>query len=358
MTQRLGVAAALVDGRLVVGDVSVDPVTGRIDQVALGGRGSGVAVPGLVDLQVNGVAGIDLRTCGPEGWAEAALLLAAGGATAVQPTFHSQPLGSHVSSLHELAEVITEPPRGCSFLPAHLEGPFLSRDWAGAHDIDALLPPHPEVLRELLAAGPVGFVTLAPELPGADALIDDLVASGVVVSVGHSDATAVEVHAAIDRGARHLTHCWNAHRRLTARDPGPAGVALARHEVTIGLVGDLVHVAAEVVRLTLAAAPGRVAITTDSVAATAGVAVEDGVARRADGTIAGGVARPVDCLRNLVSIGVDLADAVDACGGAQRRLLGLPEVRLRPGDTADVLVLDDRLEVESLLIGGRDVLGY
>ena len=352
---RLGAAAALVDGRRVEGDVRVDAERGCVVEVGLpspGGRG--LVVPGLVDLQVNGIGEVDLRDCGPEGYATAASALAAAGTTAVQPTLHSMALPGYERALAVLAEVRARPPAGCRILPAHLEGPFLSPRWAGAHDRAHLVEPDPAVLRRLLAAGPVGFVTLAPELRGALDVVRDLTARGVVVSVGHSDADVDGTLAALDAGARHLTHCWNAHRRLSARDPGPAGVALGDPRATVGLIGDLVHVAADVVRLTVAAAAGRVAVTSDSVAVPAGggVTVVDGVARRPDGTIAGGVARPDDCLRNLVAVGVSLPGAVDACGGVQRRLLGLPEVQVRPGDPADLVVLDDGLRPIRTLVGG------
>lgn len=351
---RVGVAAALVDGELVAGDVEVDRETGRVAAVGepADPGAQGVAVPGLVDLQVNGVGTVDLRRCGVEGFREVALELASSGATAIQPTFHSQSLDAYEASLGVLREVLGAPPAGCRFLPAHLEGPFLSATWAGAHDPATLLEPDPALLERLLAAGPVGFVTIAPELPGALALVRLLVGRGVVVSIGHSDADAARVRAAVEAGARHLTHCWNAHRRMTARDPGPAGVALAEPGVVVGLVADMVHVAPEVARLTIAAAPGRVAATTDSVAVPHGASLSVGVARLPDGTIAGGVARPDDCLRNLLRLGLGLPAAVDACGGVQRRLLGLPPVLLRPGDPADVVVLDDAMRPVRTLVAG------
>ncbi len=134
--------------------------------------------------------------------------------------------------------------------------------------------------------------------------------------------------------------------------------------MTVGLIVDLVHVAPEVVRLTVHAAPGRVAATTDAVQ-YAGLAVQDwprarstpgwSTARRGwpTGTIAGGVALPDVCLRNLVGLGMELADAVHACGGVQRRLLGLPPVRLVPGERAELVVLDGDLQPCRTLVGGR-----
>jgi len=362
---RLGVAAALVDGALLPGDVAVDRERGVIEAVGLSGGGRGLAVPGLVDLQVNGFAGVEFRRCGPDGYAAAARALAERGVTAVQPTFFSQSLEDYERGLRTLAAVRAEPPTGCHILPAHLEGPFLSPAWKGAHRSEFLVEPDPRVAQRLLAAGPVGFVTLAPELPGGLELVRQLSALGVVVSIGHSGATAAEARSARTAGARHLTHCWNAHRRLGSRDPGPGGLALAEPGLVVGLIVDLVHVAPEVVQLTMAAAAGRVAVTTDAIpyaGAEQGewlehgrrVRVVDGAAQLEDGTIAGGIAAPDDCLRNLVGLGVELAVAVDACGGVQRRLLGLPEVGLRPGDPADLVVLDDGLRPVRTLVGAQD----
>jgi N-acetylglucosamine-6-phosphate deacetylase len=365
--RRLGVARALVDGELVDGDVEVGD-DGRIAAVGLRGTsGSGTAVPGFVDLQVNGVGGVDLRAADPDGYAVAARVLAAHGAVAVQPTFFSLGLDGYRSALGVLAEVrAADPsPAGCRFLPAHLEGPFLSPGRVGAHLAATFLPPDPDVLDGLLDAGPVGMVTLAPELPGALDAVGRAVAAGVVVSVGHTEATAAQVRAAADAGARHLTHCWNAHRRFAPRDPGPAGAALADPRLTVGLIADLVHVAPETVALTAAAARGRLAATTDAIAPAgtgadlwqdgrAAVHVDGGAARLADGTLAGGVATPDVLLRNLLRCGLDVAEAVDACGGAQRRLLGREPVHLRPGDPADVAVLDDSWRPVRTLVGGGE----
>ncbi len=373
----LGVGAALVDGELVPGDLAVG-VDGRIAAVGVGsGEGRGhVAIPGLVDLQVNGFAGVDLRRTDVAGYRVAGEALAAHAATAVQPTFFGLSLDRYVGALGVLADVAADQRAGlasgslwgCRFLPAHLEGPFLNPTFKGAHDERTFLAPSIDAADRLLATGQVGFMTVAPELPGGIALVRHLAANGVVVSIGHSDADVDATLAAVDAGARHLTHCWNAHRRLTSRDPGPAAVALSRPDVVVGLIPDGVHVADEVLRLTLHAAEGRVAATTDCIP-PAGLAsldeweeepgmtvtVRDGRATLADGTLAGSIATPDQVLRHLVDLGLELPDAVDACGGVQRRLLGLADVRLRPGDVADVAVLDDGLRPVRTLVAGHEV---
>ncbi len=383
MTDRLlGVGAALVDGEVMVGDVRVDDA-GRIASVGVPfeGRRDTIALPGLVDLQVNGFAGVDLRRADVEGYRTAGLALAAHGATAVQPTYFGRSLDGYLAALDVLSEARaaqasaldrrggpTDPGWGCRFLAAHLEGPFLNPLFKGAHDERTFLAPSVDAADRLLESGQVGFMTVAPELPGGVELVDHLHRRGVVVSIGHSDADVEQTVAAVDAGARHLTHCWNAHRRLTSRDPGPAAVALVRPGLIVGLIVDGVHVADETVRLTLKAAAGRVAATTDAIP-PAGLAsldeweeepgmtvtVRDGRATLADGTLAGSIVTPDGVLRNLVALGLDLASAADACGGVQRRLLGLDDVLVRPGDVADVVVLDDALDVVRTLVAGREV---
>ncbi len=381
--RRLGVRTALVDGEWIAGDVEV-AADGTVAAVGVGGGsgavGTGVAIPGLVDLQVNGFGGVDLRHAGADGYRVAGEALAAHGATSVQPTFFGLSVDGYRDALETLAEIRAEQqgalrdgrPTGCRFLRAHLEGPFLNARFKGAHDERTFLDPSIEVADTLVSSGEVGFVTVAPELPGGLDLVRHLVERGVVVSIGHSDADDIWTRAAMEAGARHLTHCWNAHRRLTSRDPGPAAVALARTHLVVGLIADGVHVADEIVRLTLHAARGRVAATTDAIAPAGlvgadgpsdgwdvgdglAVTVRDGRATLPDGTLAGSVATPDGILRNLLRCGADLPVAVDACGGVQRRLLGLDDVRVRPGDVADLVVLDDTMSVHRSLVAGHEV---
>jgi N-acetylglucosamine-6-phosphate deacetylase len=256
-----------------------------------------------------------------------------------------------VDALATLKAVHASPAAGARAGGAHLEGPFLSPRWAGAHDPDRLLAPDRAIADRLLDAGPLAVMTLAPELPQALALVEYLVHRGVSVSIGHTDATAEQCHDAFDAGAAMLTHCYNAHRRFAGRDPGPFGAALADPRVEVGLIADGVHVADDSLRLVAAAAPGRMVLVTDAIAPagtasdswTAGgveVTVRDGAARLADGTLAGGVGTMDGCVRRMIGLGVAPEVVIRAAGGG----------RLRPGAPADVVVLDDAWEVVTALI--------
>jgi N-acetylglucosamine-6-phosphate deacetylase len=357
---RLGVAAAIVEGALVQGDVDV--ADGRIAAVGVAGAGSGTAVPGFVDLQVNGFAGVDFAAADAAAYRRAGEALLATGVTAFQPTLITAFEDELVAALSE----VPPEPVGARILGVHLEGPFLSPQRPGTHPPEAIRDPDPALLERLLAAGPVSYVTLAPERPGALELVDLLRARDVTVSFGHSDATAEEARAGFDRGVQTVTHLFNAMRPLAHRDPGIVGAALARADVIVQLIVDGVHVADEAVVLAWRAARGRFAVVTDAMAAagvgdgvfrlgSVDVEVRDGAARRGDGVLAGSVVTIPQSLRNLVALGVPLVEAVAAVTSVPARVLHDETLGvLRVGGPADVVVLDHDLEIRSVLVAGRE----
>src|SRR6185312_12339448 len=175
---RLGVRAALVDGALVEGDVVV--AEGRVLEVGAGGGGAGrgVAVPGFLDLHINGIVGVDFLAAGPEGYAAAGEALAATGVTGYLPAFITSPMGDYPAALAAAAEAMTAPPGaaaaapGARVLGVHLEGPYLSPRWPGAHDPAQLREPDVAEALALVGSGPVKMMTLAPERPGGLDLVE------------------------------------------------------------------------------------------------------------------------------------------------------------------------------------------
>jgi N-acetylglucosamine-6-phosphate deacetylase len=361
----LGVRAALIDGDVVPGDIRVED--GRIAAVGLepNAGAAGLAVPGFVDAHINGFAGVDFLGDDAPDYERAGLALAATGVTAYLPTFVTAAPAHCLQALAALPGPDDGP--GARVLGAHLEGPFIATRWAGAHDRVHVREPDRELMAELCAAGPVRLVTLAPELPGAMELIDDLVAVGVVVSCGHSDADAATAHRAYDRGARAITHIYNAHRRWQPRDPGLAGAALARDDVFVQMILDDVHLAPETAVATFRASGDRLCLVTDAIAAAGSVegpstlgdqtvSVVGEAARLADGTLAGSVLTLDRAVRNLVRAGASLADAIHAASRAPALLLGRPDLgRIAVGAHADVAVLDDDLHVDRTYVYGQVV---
>jgi N-acetylglucosamine-6-phosphate deacetylase len=357
---RLGVRAALVDGLLVPGDVEI--ADGRIAGWGLAAsNGRGIVSPGFVDLQVNGFGGVDFLDADSEGYARAGEALLETGVTAYLPTLITAPEERLVAALAE----IPERGRGPRILGAHVEGPFISPRRLGTHPPSARRDPDPALLERLLAAGPVRLFTLAPELPGALDLVDLLVARGIAVSAGHSDATAEEANAAFDRGVRAATHLFNAMRPFSHRDPGVAGVALARSDVVVQVILDGAHLAPDTVRLIWRAAAGRLALVTDAVAGAGvggdgsyhlgdvAVEVRDGVVRRDDGVLAGSVLTMIEAVRNLHALGVPLEDALGAATKVPAGVVDAEAGRIEIGAPADLVVLSEELEIQRVLIAGE-----
>jgi len=358
---RLGVEAALVRGELVAGDVEVDD--GVVVEVGLAGGTRGrVAVPGFVDLQVNGFGGVDFLAAGTEDYVRAGEALMLTGVTAYQPTFITAAESTIIDALHAVPANGARP----RILGAHLEGPFLSPDRLGTHPQAQRRDPDLELLERLLEPGGVTEMTLAPELPGAAAVIERLLEAGVVVSAGHTNATAEEARDAFDLGVSTTTHLFNAMRPFRSRDPGIIGVALTRPDVFVQMIVDGHHLADETVRLVWAAAGGRLALVTDATAGASNgggiyqlgeveIEVADGPPTREDGVLAGTVLTMIDAVRNVHALGVSFEDAIGAATTVPARILGRTDVGvLEPGGPADVVVIDDRLDIVNVLCAGEE----
>ena len=345
-------------GELLPGDVAIDD--GRVVGVGLAPAGrSGIAVPGFVDLQVNGFAGVDFLTASGADYARAGEALLAAGVTAYQPTFITAP----EEMLVEALRAMPASDGGPQIIGAHLDGPFLSPQRLGTHPPEHRRDPDVELLDRLLDAGRVTTLTLAPELEGAGAVVRRARERGVMVGAGHTNATADEAHAAFDGGVTSVSHIFNAMRPFTQRDPGVSGAALARPDVYVQMIVDGWHLADETVRLVWAVAAARVVLVTDATAAAGlgpgtyrlgavEITVTDGVPLRADGVIAGSALTMLAAVRNLCALGVSFERAVGAATTVPAQLLGRRDLGvLELGGRADVVVLDDRLELIAATTG-------
>lgn len=369
--RRLGVGHALVGGALVPGDVAVHD--GRVVAVGLPGAGPGLAVPGFVDLQVNGYAGIDVARASIEDLVSMNRALVRVGVLAYQPTLISGDPTVTCMAAGRVTKAMggqdreRGPERGARILGVHLEGPFLSPHRAGAHPLDRLRSPDMALAQRLVSSGQVTMMTLAPELPGALDLISWLTGQGIVVSLGHSAASAQQVSRALSAGASVATHLFNGMTPISARDPGLGGVALSDERVRVQLIADGGHVADELLRLAFAAARDRCSIVTDATSLSGGgerqlslgdvpIELSDGVARRPDGTIAGGASTLLQAVHRLASLSLGLADVLSAATERPARILGRQEIgHLYLDGPANLVVLDDRLALRQVLIGGEPV---
>jgi N-acetylmuramic acid 6-phosphate etherase/N-acetylglucosamine-6-phosphate deacetylase len=332
----------------------------------------GVLAPGLIDLHNNGAFGIDCATAGTVDFETLCRHLAECGVTSFLPTVITAPIGDLRAAAGRVdAAMQAQAPAGpgAALLGLHLEGPFLAPERRGAHRADWLRVPDAAALDALLGDAAMRrvlrMVTLAPELPGAMAAIGRLVAAGIVVSLGHTDADAACATRAIDAGARLATHVFTAMRPFHHRDPGVIGVALADARIAPCFIADAVHADGLSLRLGFAAAGRRAIAVTDAVslagmpegyAADFGggpAMVRDGAARRPDGTLTGAVIALDEGVRRLIAAGIAPAAALEAATAAPARALGLTDRgRLAAGLRADLVWFDDAFQVRNCWIAG------
>jgi N-acetylglucosamine-6-phosphate deacetylase len=337
--------------------------------------GSGVLTPGLLDLQNNGSFGADFADATPEQWEQVLAGLAARGVTGLEPTIITAPL-DELNEAFDRAKAAREAADGrpvCRILGVHLEGPFISEARKGAHRAECMLDPTDEALDVLLGhpatRQTLRTVTLAPERDHALDAIRRLVAEGIVVSVGHTDATAEQIWAAADAGATMTTHIFNAQRPFSHREPGVPGAVLSDERFYVGTIIDGQHVDAAAVKIVFAAAPGRAIGVTDAIV-TAGLpnhtplmfggqAVENddfGLGRREDGTIAGAGIVLDEGVRRMVAAGMDPATVLASCTQVAARSLSRSDIgHIAPGALADLVWWDADWFPRRVWVGGQEI---
>ena len=352
------------DGRIVALERDADPEAPvRGGQVDMAG---GWLLPGFIDAQVNGGGGVLFNnTPTVAGIAAIAAAHRRFGTTGLLPTL--------ISDRPEVMGQAIDAVRGAiaagvpGVLGIHLEGPYIAPARKGTHDASTFRVPGSDelALASSLDNG-VTLLTLAPERVPLES-IRTLADRGVVVAAGHTGATYEEIRAGLDAGVRAFTHLYNAMSPLTGREPGTVGAALDDAHSWVGIIADGVHVHPASLRLALAAKPaGKVFLVTDAMPPVGAddpsyvlygetITAVDGVVRNAAGALAGSALDMATAVRNAVQwLGVDLAEAARMASTYPAQLLGLDALRghISEGSIADLVLLDDQLQVCQTWIGG------
>jgi N-acetylglucosamine-6-phosphate deacetylase len=325
--------------------------------------------PGFIDLHGHGAGGHSFDD-GPDELFQALAAHRAHGTTRSVISLVANPLAQLRESLEYIADLSELDPL---VLGSHLEGPFLAPSKRGAHNLDFLREPDPELVEQLIGAARETLLqfTIAPELPNALETIDVLVEAGIVVAVGHTEATEQQAREAFDRGARLLTHVFNAMPGIHHRAPGPIVAAMQDERVTLELILDGLHVHPDVAHLAFNEAPGRIALITDAMAAagsddgdyrlgTLNVTVSGGLAvLSGTDTIAGSTLTQDSALRIAVERArVDPHRAVEALTLTPARVLGREHELglLKTGYAADAVLLDHEWHVRGVWGAGKQLI--
>jgi N-acetylglucosamine-6-phosphate deacetylase len=361
-------------------EIRVPP--GALDYVAAGMT----VVPGFVDVHIHGAGGHDVMEATARSLDRIAATVARHGTTSLVATTVTAPIEETCHSLEGIARYIRNHEQtpeeregaqenrklAAEFLGIHLEGPFISKARRGVHPPDSIVRASVEVLQKFLDAadGLVKIVTIAPEIPGARELIEYAVAAKIVAAIGHTDADYDQARAAIQAGARHAVHMYNAMRPFTHRDPGVVGAILTDPEVTAEIVADGVHVAGPAIQVLLGCKGfDNVLLASDGIAATGmpdgsyrlgnfEVTVRDGVARNSEGKLAGSTLTLDRALREVVALGVPLQDAVRMATVLPARRLGLAGKKgiIAVGADADLVALTADLRIAGVMTRGAGLV--
>ena len=321
---------------------------------------------GFVDVQVNGAIGNDI-TSDPDSIGVIARALPQWGVTSFAPTVITSERCTRSRAIDALRAYRSAPVAGAADpVGLHFEGPALAPGRLGTHDPEMRAVPTIDEVRDWCDSGMVSMVTLAPELDGVDEIIDVLVAAGITVSIGHTDATPPQVRRAADLGVRSVTHLFNAMAPLHHRSPGTVGAALDDDRLTVGLITDGVHLDPLVVRLAWRLlGPDRTVLVTDGAAAmgaadgryTIGsvpITVESGAVRNDDGSLAGGAATFDQIVRGFVeSTHCTMSDVAVVASAGPAELVGLHDRgAVEVGRRGDLVLLDDDLGVVATVVTG------
>jgi N-acetylglucosamine-6-phosphate deacetylase len=333
------------------------------------------AIPGFIDVHIHGAGGRDVMEGSSDALAGVTKTVARHGTTSLVATTVTASPEDTLRSVEGIARYISQQhgtdDARAEVLGIHFEGPFLSPVRRGVHPSEWLRLPSGEFLDKLLqaAAGKAQILTIAPELLGAMPCIDAARDAGMVVGIGHTDATYEQARAAIAHGARHAVHVYNAMRPFTHRDSGVIGAVLTSTEVTAELIADGVHVEETAMKVLLQAkGPERMILISDGISATGmpdgnyilgkmEVTVSGGICRNSEGKLAGSTLTLDRALRNIVSLGIPLSDAVRMATLNPATLLGIEFKKgaLRPGADADIVLLDERLQLTNVWVRGEKV---
>jgi N-acetylglucosamine-6-phosphate deacetylase len=368
--QRYPHRALVVDKGRIVAWEAYDPAqVGHIEPPDVDARNL-IALPGMIDLHVHGGFGRDMMEGTPDAIRAIAQRLAQHGVTGFLVTPLTAPWSAIRQCIEAAGEVRHNGSGGARVLGCHMEGPFINPKRAGAQPPEHIRPPCLRELRNELGSliSELRIVTLAPELEGAREVVEFLTQEGVIVSIGHSDATYEQTVQAIEWGARHATHTFNAMRPFQHRDPGLAGAVMLHDELTAEIIWDNVHTHAATAQLLIKAKGASRVICVSDGATGVGMpdgytfklwghqaVVRDGAARMVEtGGLAGSVVAMDTCLRHCAqTLGLEVASLV--CAANPARALGYETDlgTLRPGACADVLLWDPHTQnVEYTYIDG------
>ncbi len=328
-------------------------------------------IPGLIDVHNHGNSGADFSDGDYDGLVKMAEYLAKNGVTSFAPASMTLPYDVLAKAFATARRLADEAPEGAAALRGiQMEGPFFSEKKKGAQNGAYLRDPDFAAFSKLYhdCGGLVRIVDVAPELPGACEFIRQA-KELCTVSIAHTDANYDEAHAAVEAGVTHLTHLFNAMPALHHRKPGVIGAAAEADQVSAEIISDGQHIHPSAVRLAFRLfGAERMVLISDALRCCGmpdgeyelggqAVFLKGGIARLADGTIAGSATNLYDCMLRAISFGIAREDAVRAATWNPARQIGCLDVAgsIADGKRADFVICDENLTRKAVWLAGKEL---
>jgi len=357
------------DTLITIGDGAIAGVEQTHDVPRDAERTAALIVPGFIDIHTHGGDGADFMDADERANARILAFHARHGTTAMMATTLSGSVADLQNAVAALARSSDE--RGAEIAGIHLEGPYINRERAGAQDAASIRPADIHEIESLLQRAPHlrWMITFAPEVEGARALVERF-RDRVVFSIGHTSADYAEAVAALEWGATHFTHLFNAMTGMHHREPGVVGAALVSRQATAELIADGTHVHPAVLNIAATTIPHRIALITDAIRACGladgtyklygqDVEVRDGDARlKNGGALAGSTLTMHEAVRNMIELaGLPIERVIPMATETPARIAGVRDRKgtIDRGYDADLVLLDKKLEIERVIVRGKDV---
>ena len=357
------------DALITIDDGAIVSVEQTRDVPRDAARTAALIVPGFIDIHIHGGDGADFMDADERANARILTFHARHGTTAMMATTLSGSVADLENAVAALARSSDE--RGAEIVGIHLEGPYINRDRAGAQDVASIRPADIHEIDSLLQRAPhlQWMITFAPEVEGARALVERF-RDRVVFSIGHTSADYAETVAALEWGATHFTHLFNAMTGMHHREPGVVGAALVSRQATAELIADGTHVHPAILNIAATTIPHRIALITDAIRACgladgtytlygAEVEVKEGEARlKNGGALAGSTLTMHEAVRNMIELaGLPIERVIPMATEVPARIAGVRDRKgmIDRGYDADLVLLDKKLEIERVIVRGKDV---
>ena len=338
----------------------------RADTVFIDAKGAYIT-PGFIDTHIHGIGGFGTEDCSVASILNMSDELAKYGVTSFIPTLYAAPREQMLKAISAVAVAMGKE-KGARILGMHLEGPFISPDRLGVQSADAISPVDLDLMEEFwnVSHGHIVNITVAPELKNMRELALYCLSKGIILQAGHTNATYKQMIEAMQTRIMHVTHLFNAMSRMHHRDPGRVGAVFIHPELSCEVIADGIHIDPEIIKFLLTCKSlDKVVLVTDALKPTKQkkkpliangeeVYLDQCFYRKSDNAIAGSALTMIDSVRNIVSYGLHLEQAVHMASTNPARIMKQEHLGvIAPGYDADILILSEKLKVLYTIIKGK-----